>query len=198
MIQWGEPLEEGKDAESHPTASAHRKVLELLGRFLISLTKSTKVEFGSLKKILDGIASETDEMKAQLGNLYDLVREHGSLADAVQASLTSGGLVQGDLSDLQIKMDSFSDDIQGFADSAKMSSETVLRSIISRIREKSNLRHQAMRSRLKMLETAMEEARRPPLGPFNTKVLFSREHDVQRNWHPQWRYTSRGHIGWGM
>jgi len=72
-FQRGEPLEEDEDAESHPTASAHRKALELLGRFLISLTKSTKVEFGSLKKILDGIAGETDEVKVQLGNLYDLV-----------------------------------------------------------------------------------------------------------------------------
>ena len=113
-FQWGEPLEKDEDAESHPTASAHRKALELLGRFLVSLTKSTKAEFGSLKKILDGIAGETDEVKAQLGNLYDLVRERGSLADAVQASLTLGGLVQGDLSDLRIEMDSFSDDIQVF------------------------------------------------------------------------------------
>ena len=72
-FQWGEPLEEDEDVESHPTASAHRKALELLGRFLISLTKSTKVEFGSLKKILDGIAGETDEVKFQFGNLYDLV-----------------------------------------------------------------------------------------------------------------------------
>ena len=80
-FQWGEPLEEDEDVESHPTASAHRKALELLGRFLISLTKSTKEEFGSLKKILDRIAGETNEVKVQLGNLYDLVREHGSLAD---------------------------------------------------------------------------------------------------------------------
>ena len=33
-FQWGEPLDE-EDAESYPTASAHRKALELLGRFLI-------------------------------------------------------------------------------------------------------------------------------------------------------------------
>ena len=77
----------------------------------------------------------TDEMKAQLGNLYDLVREHGSLADAVQASLTAGGLDQGDLSDLRSEMNSFSDDIRRFAASAKMSSEMFL-SMISRIREK--------------------------------------------------------------
>jgi len=167
-FQWGEPLEEDEDEESHPTASAHRKALELLDRFLVSLTKSTKAEFGSLKKILDGIAGETDEVKAQLGNLYDLVREHGSLADAVQASLTLGGLVQGDLSDLRIKMDSFSNDIRVFADSAKMSSETVL-SIISRIREKSNSRHQAMRSRLKLLEAAVDAARRPPSPPLTQR-----------------------------
>jgi len=167
-FQWGEPLEEDEDAESHPTASAHCKALELLGRFLVSLTKSTKAEFGSLKKILDGIAGETDEVKAQLGNLYDLVREHGSLADAVQASLTSGGLVQGDLSDLRIEMDSFSDDIRVFADSAKMSSETVL-SIFSRIREKSNSRHQAMRSRLKLLEAAVDATRRPPSPPLTQR-----------------------------
>ena len=104
-------------------------------------------------------------MKIQLGNLYDLVQEHGSLADAVQTSLTSGGLVQGDLSDLRIEMDSFfSRDIRGFAKSAKVSSEMVL-GIISRIREKVNSRHQAMRSRLKMLEAVLEDARRPPLPP---------------------------------
>jgi hypothetical protein len=61
-------------------------------------------------------------------------------------------------------MNSFSDDIRGFAASAKMSSETVL-SIISRIREKSNSRHQAMRNRLKILEEAVEEARRPHSPP---------------------------------
>ena len=147
-FQLGEPLDE-EDAESYPTASAHRKALELLGRFLISLTKSMAAEFGSLKRIIDGIAGETDEVKLQLGNLYNLVREHGSLADAVQASLTSGGMVQGDLSDLRSEMNSFSDDIRGFAASAKMSSEMVL-SMISRIREKTNSRHQAMRSRLKI------------------------------------------------
>jgi hypothetical protein len=65
-------------------------------------------------------------------------------------------------------MDSFSDDIRDFADSAKMSSETVL-SIISRIREKSNSLHQAMRSRLKMLELAVEAARHPPLPPLTQR-----------------------------
>ena len=58
------------------------------------------MEFRSLKRILDGIGGETDDVKIQLGNLYDLVQEHGSLADAVQTNLTSGGLVQGNLSDL--------------------------------------------------------------------------------------------------
>ena len=97
-------------------------------------------------------------MKTQLGNLYDLVQEHSLLADAVQTSLTSGGLVTGDLADLQIEMDSFAQDIRVFAESAKVSSETVL-SIISRIRDKANSRHQAMRSRLKMLEAVVEDAR---------------------------------------
>ena len=166
-FQWGELLDE-EYAESHPTASAHRKALQLLGKFLISLTKSTTAEFGSLKVIIEGIASETDEVKLQLSNLYDLVRDHGSLADAVQASMTSGGLIQGDLSDLRSEMNSFSNDIQGFAASAKMSSETVL-SIISRIREKTNSRHQAMRSRLKILEEAVEEARRPPSPPLTQR-----------------------------
>jgi len=100
-------------------------------------------------------------VKTQLGNLYDLVQEHGSLADVVQTSLTSGGLVQGDLSDLRTEMDSFSKDIRVFAESAKVSSETVL-SINSRIREKANSWHQAMRSRLKMLEAVLKDARRPP------------------------------------
>jgi hypothetical protein len=103
-------------------------------------------------------------VKTQLGNLYDLVQEHGSLADAVQTSLTSGSLVTGDLADLRIEMDSFAKDIRVFAESAKISSETVL-SIISRIRDKANLRHQAMRSRLKMLEAVLEDARRPPSPP---------------------------------
>ena len=93
------------DMEGSPTASAHCTALELLGRFLISSTKSTAMEFRSLKRILDGIDGETDDVKIQLGNLYDLVQEHGSLADAVQTSLTSGGLVQGNLSDLRIEMD---------------------------------------------------------------------------------------------
>jgi hypothetical protein len=61
-FQWGEPLDE-EDVESYRTASAHRKALELLGRFIISLTKSTAAEFGSLKRIIDGIAGETDEVK---------------------------------------------------------------------------------------------------------------------------------------
>ena len=103
-------------------------------------------------------------MKTQLGNLYDIVQEHDLLADAVQTSLTSGGLVQGNLSDLRIEMDSFSKDIRVFAESAKVSSETVL-SINSRIREKANSRHQAMRSRLKMLEAVLEDAHHPPSPP---------------------------------
>ena len=167
-FQWGETLDE-LDTEVSPTASAHRTALELLGMFLIWSTKSTAMEFRSRKRILDGIGGETDEVKTQLGNLYDLVQEHGSLADAVQTSLTSGGLVTGDLSDLQIEMDSFSKDIRVFAEPAKLSSETVL-GIISRIRDKVNSRHQAMRSRLKMLEVVLEEARRPPSPPSTQRI----------------------------
>ena len=103
-------------------------------------------------------------MKTQLGNLYDLIQEHGSLADAVQSSLNSGHLVQGDLSYLQSEMNSFSRDIRGFAASAKVSSETVL-GIISRIRDKTNSQHQVMKSRMQQLETALEDACRPPLPP---------------------------------
>ena len=158
-FQWGETLDE-LDTEGSPTASAHCIALELLGRFLVASTKSTAMEFRSLKRILEGIGGETVDVKTQLGNLYDLVQEHGSLADAVQTSLTSGGLVTGDLADLRIEMDSFTQDIRVFAESAKVSSETVI-SIISRIRDKANLRHQAMRSRLKMLEAVLEDARRP-------------------------------------
>ena len=110
---------------------------------------------GEEELVLGQSEEEESEVKLQLGNLYNLVREHGSLADAVQASLTSGGMVQGDLSDLRSEMNSFSDDIRGFAASAKMSSEMVL-SIISRIREKTNSQHQAtMRSRLKILDCGM-------------------------------------------
>jgi hypothetical protein len=195
-FQWGEPLDD-EDAESHPTASAHRKALELLGRFLITLTKSTSAELGSLKRIIDGIAGETDEVKAQLGNLYDLVQEHGSLADAVQASLTAGGLDQGDLSDLRSEMNSFSDDIRGFAASAKMSSETVL-SIISRIREKSNSRHQAMRNRLKILEEAVEEARRPHSPPLPRRSSSPANRVYGGTGCPRRRYSPRGRVGWGM
>ena len=116
----------------------------------------------------------------QLGNLYDLVQEHGLLADAVQTSLTSDGLVTGDLADLQIEMDSFAQDIRVFAESTKVSSETVL-TIISRIRDKANLRHQAMRSRLKMARGGLGGCTPPPIAPTNAKDFFL-EHDVRRNW----------------
>ena len=66
-------------------------------------------------------------------------------------------------------MDSFSKDIRVFAEPAKLSSETVL-GIISRIRDKVNSRHQAMRSRLKMLEVVLEEARRPPSPPSTQRI----------------------------
>ena len=121
-------------------------------------------KFRALKRILDKIGGETDEVKTQLGNLYDLIQEHGSLADAVQSSLTSGVLAQGNLSDLQSEMDSFSREIRGFAASAKVSSETVL-SFISRIRDKANSRHQEIKSRMQQLETALVDAHRPPLPP---------------------------------
>jgi len=103
-------------------------------------------------------------VKTQLGNLYDLIQEHGSLADAVQSSLTSGVLAQGNLFNLQSEMDSFSRDIRGFAASTKVSSETVL-GFISRIRDKANSRHQEMKSRMQQLETASADASRPPSPP---------------------------------
>ena len=59
-------------------------------------------------------------------------------------------------------MDSFSRDIPGFAESDKLSSETVL-GIISRIRDQANSRHQVMKSRMKQLEMALGDAHRPPL-----------------------------------
>jgi hypothetical protein len=111
-------------------------------------------------------------VKTQLGNLYDLIQEHGLLADAVQTSPNSGDLVQGNFSDLQSEMDSFSRDIRGFAESAKLSSETVL-GIISRIRDKASSWHQVMKSRMKQPETALEDARTGRLCHRQCKGLLS-------------------------
>ena len=54
-FQWGETLDE-LDTEGSPTASAHRTAaLELLGRFLISSTKSTATEFHPSREYLTGL-----------------------------------------------------------------------------------------------------------------------------------------------
>jgi hypothetical protein len=118
----------------------------------------------SIKKMIKRIGGETDKVKRQLGNLHELVQGHGSLADAVQATLTAGVFVQDDLSDLRGDIDSFSKDLQEFAESAKVSSEMVL-GIIGRIREKGKSQHQEIKSQMKQLETVLGEIHRPPLPP---------------------------------
>jgi hypothetical protein len=110
-FNWETPLDD-LDMDWAPTASAHRKALELLAQLLTSTTKSTSVGMQSIKKMIKRIGGETDKVKRQLGNLRELVQGHGSLADAVQATLTAGVFVQDDLSDLQGDIDSFSKDLR--------------------------------------------------------------------------------------
>jgi hypothetical protein len=100
----------------------------------------------SIEKMIERIGGETDEVKRQLGNLHELIQGHESLADTVQATLTAGVFVQDDLSDLQGDINSFSKDLQEFAESAEVSSETVL-GIIGRIRKRGT--HGTKKSSLK-------------------------------------------------
>ena len=53
-FQWCETLDE-LDTEGSPTASAHRTALELLGRFLISSTKSTAMGSDPSREYLTGL-----------------------------------------------------------------------------------------------------------------------------------------------
>ncbi len=162
-FNWETPLDD-LDMDWAPTASAHCKALELLAWLLTSTTKSTSVGMRSIEKMIERIGGETDKVKRQLGNFHELVQGHGSLADAVQAMLTAGVFVQDDFLGLQGDIDSFSKDLREFAESAKVSSETVL-GIIGRIRTKGNSRHQEIKSRMKQLETVLGEIHRPPLPP---------------------------------
>ena len=76
--------------------------------------------------MINNMGGKTAEVKMQLGNLHQLIQGHGSLVDAVQATLTMGSAMQDNLSNLRGDIDSFSRDLQEFAKSAEVSSETVI------------------------------------------------------------------------
>jgi hypothetical protein len=141
------------------------------------------MEFRSLKRILDGIDGDSDDVKIQLGNLYDLVQEHGSLADTVQTSLTSGGLVQGDLSDLRIEMDrSVCRVRQGvLRDGARYHLQD---------QGKGKLAAPGYEEQTEDVGGGLGGCTPPPFAPANAKD-FSRKR-------PRRRYTSRGRIGRAM
>jgi hypothetical protein len=162
-FKWETPLE-GLEMDWAPTSSAHCKMLEMLGTILTSTAKSSLVEMRSLKRVIRRISRESEDIKTQLGNLQHLIQDHGSLADAVQATLATDSFVQDDLTTLQEDIDTFSKDLQEFAESAKVSLETVL-TIIPRIRDKANTWHQEMKIWMKQLETALGQTYQSPSPP---------------------------------
>ncbi len=124
-----------------------------------------------LKRIIGKVGGETVDIKKQLGNLPHLIQEHGLLADAVQAMLAADSFVQDDITALREDIDRFSEELQAFAGLAKVSSEMVL-TIISRIHDKANTRHQEIKICIKLLETALGKAYRP-LSPPTTQRTTS-------------------------
>ncbi len=157
-------LIEGGEADWTPMARAHREALEMLGKILASSTKSTAADVLNIKNIIRMISGEAEDVKLQLGNLHHLIGQHGSLADAVQAALSSHAVVQDDLPDLREDINKFSTELNKFAGAAKVSSETVL-TIIARIRDKAKSRHVEVKNRMSQLEGALRETYRPPSPP---------------------------------
>ena len=112
----------------------------------------------SLERVIRRIGRESEDVKTQLGNLQHLIQDHGSLADAVQATLATDSFVQDDLTTLQEDIDTFSKDLQEFAESAKakVNLETVL-TIITRIQDKANTRRQEIKFLMKQFKTALSQ-----------------------------------------
>jgi hypothetical protein len=145
-FQWTESIKElGGEAEWAPTVRAHHTALELLGKLLTASTKTIFREVRILESVIRKVGRKTVDVKMQLGKLHHLINEHGSLAQAVTATLEAGSLAVINLDALQEDMDRFSGELQGFADRAQVSSELIL-SIIAWIWDKTNTRHYKIRA----------------------------------------------------
>ncbi len=107
-----------------PSTRAHCSAIKLLRQAML---KSPKWE-GRLAGKVDAMIRE------HLGDLKHLIKEHGSLADALASAVELEGSLVEAVTDLKAEMDRFWEELKDFAMEADISKEYIL-NIITRIRE---------------------------------------------------------------
>jgi len=108
------------------------------------------------KKDGSNFKATTEEMKEQLGSLLQLVIDHGSLSDAVNAALKGSDTSLASLAslaNLEQSLETFTDELVDFSTQLEMSRSTLL-SLINRVSATSSKCTQALDQRVTTLESA--------------------------------------------
>ena len=117
-FDWDEEEDDGTLGEGKPwgpLARAHRAALDLLRQAVTSGLRGRR-------KLEERLALKMeDEIRAQIGNLGELIQEHGSLAEAMSHAIAMGTSAEDDIVEMRDKMTQFSDDIRAFAENASVS-----------------------------------------------------------------------------
>ena len=162
----------GREADWAPTAQAHRAAINLLDSVLNSWTRRHIACIKTLNARADLGSQEANDIRQQLRRLLQVVHEHKTLADSVNAALEAGHASAKALEDLKGEMDTFANSLNDFSKEAKVTSEKILKMIVL-IRQRAQTCDDNMRARILQIELVIEGFQRPQSPPSFQQHLLS-------------------------
>ena len=172
-ITWDCSLSQvGGDADWAPTAQAHRAAIDLLGSLLNSSTKRHIACIKALNARADLGSQEATNISRQLRQLLQVVHEHRTLAESVNAALEAGHASAESLEDLKGEMDNFVINLNTFSSEAKVTSESILK-MITLFRKRAQTREDNIQARILQIELVIGGFPRPSSPPALQHQLFN-------------------------
>ena len=164
----------GREADWALTVQAHRTAIDLLDSVLNSWTRCHIACIKTLNARADLGSQEANDIRQQLQRLLQVVHEHKTLADSVNAALEAGHASAKALEDLKGEMDTFANSLKDFSKEAKVTSKKILK-IIVLIRQRAQTRDDNMCARILQIESVIGGFQRPQSSPpsFQQHLLSS-------------------------
>jgi len=162
----------GREADWALTAQAHRAAIDLLDSVLNSWTRRHIACIKTLNARADLGSQEANDIRQQLRRLLQVVHEHKTLADSVNAALEVGHASAKALEDLKGEMDTFANSLNDFSKEAKVTNEKILKMIVL-IRQRTRTRDDNMRTRILQIESVIGGFQHPQSPPSFQQHLLS-------------------------
>ena len=139
------------------------------------MNSSTKRHITCIKALnvrTDLGSQEATDICKQLRRLLQVVHEHRTLAESVNAALGAGHAFAELLEDLKEEMDNFAINLNTFSSEAKVASESILK-MITLIRKRAQTREDNMRARKIQIESVIGGSPCPSSPPALQHQLFN-------------------------